>query len=485
MTFTLTSEQSAIVEFPNLNPKSNLAVIARAGAAKTTTLVELAKTLPNKRILCIAFNRDIVTELKQKMPPNCTTLTMHSLGSKAWGQYLGKCPKVDTKGQKIYRLLSAAINALEPEDQEEAYEVFAETLDIIKKGKNAGWIPERSSAGFKPLLSDDEFFDNLPLEPSPLQIELVRVVSEKSFKIACTSEIDFDDMVLCPGIAPVSFPRFDLTLVDEAQDMSILNHVILKKLVRKSRIYAVGDPLQAIYGFRGADTKSMENLIKMFSMETLHLTISFRCAVKITESVHWRAPDMRSPEWAKPGLVQTKPSWTTDEILDGDAVICRNNAQLFRLTLELIRARRFPEFRGRNILKPIAKKMQKFGPKHLTRVNLIKEISHWRDRELDRARKEAETQIHDHAEIMEILAEETSTLGEALTLAQDIENRTGRIVLTTGHKSKGLEFDRVFFLNADLINPDYEQDLNLKYVIQTRAKEELYFIHMDDFIRMT
>jgi len=58
------------------------------------------------------------------------------------------------------------------------------------------------------------------------------------------------------------------------------------------------------------------------------------------------------------------------------------------------------------------------------------------------------------------------------------------ISLSTIHKAKGLENDRVFFLRPDLIpsrfavNPwQKEQEENLRYVAITRAKKELVYVN--------
>jgi superfamily I DNA/RNA helicase len=57
------------------------------------------------------------------------------------------------------------------------------------------------------------------------------------------------------------------------------------------------------------------------------------------------------------------------------------------------------------------------------------------------------------------------------------------IVLSTVHKSKGLEADRVFIARPDKMPLptkkawQYQQEMNLKYVAITRAKYELVFDH--------
>jgi ATP-dependent exoDNAse (exonuclease V) beta subunit len=52
----------------------------------------------------------------------------------------------------------------------------------------------------------------------------------------------------------------------------------------------------------------------------------------------------------------------------------------------------------------------------------------------------------------------------------------------TGHKSKGLEFNRVWFLDPGLCRIDRDQDANIKYVIETRAKDFLAYVSTETFV---
>ena len=60
------------------------------------------------------------------------------------------------------------------------------------------------------------------------------------------------------------------------------------------------------------------------------------------------------------------------------------------------------------------------------------------------------------------------------------------VVLTTAHKSKGLEFSRVYILRHDLFPhkkakrpKDLQQEANSKYVAYTRAKDELHILDLE------
>ena len=60
------------------------------------------------------------------------------------------------------------------------------------------------------------------------------------------------------------------------------------------------------------------------------------------------------------------------------------------------------------------------------------------------------------------------------------------VVLTTAHRSKGLEFERVYLLRYDLFphkkakrEEDLEQEENARYVAITRAQDELHIIKLE------
>ena len=105
-----TEEQQAILDFAN-DSKDNLLINALAGAAKTSTLVMLAdyKRMSQTQILCLAFNKKIADEMRTRLPTNCTSMTLNSLGHRVWGQSLGRrLSRPDTK--KNYNILRDLID---------------------------------------------------------------------------------------------------------------------------------------------------------------------------------------------------------------------------------------------------------------------------------------------------------------------------------------------------------------------------------------
>jgi DNA helicase-2/ATP-dependent DNA helicase PcrA len=77
----------------------------------------------------------------------------------------------------------------------------------------------------------------------------------KNFK-SQNGMIDFDDMLIKALYPTVEFPKYEVVLVDEAQDLSKLEWEVISKIARKTRdLYLVGDDDQAIYGWKGSNVR--------------------------------------------------------------------------------------------------------------------------------------------------------------------------------------------------------------------------------------
>lgn len=472
--FIPTPEQEAIVDAAK-STTDNLLVNALAGAAKTSSLVLLSKSLSSIPILCLAFNKKIAVEMQDRLPGNCTSMTLNSLGHRAWAHAVGKRLVLDN--DKVFKLLKEEIEKLTKHERDEAYELMSETLQMIRDGKSAGYIPS-GRFPVNGLLGDDDFFTRLETEPTALQERLIHKVSAKSIVQAQGGIIDFADQILMPTLFPAQFPKFPLVMVDEAQDLSELNHLTLRKLFN-GRIIAVGDPCQAIYGFRGAHEDSMAELAAEFDMTEYPLSISFRCPRAVVREAQWRAPHMRWPEWAEEGEVRRLGAWSSKDLPAHAAVICRNNAPLYSLAIRLLKVGRYCKILGNDIGKGLIKQLQKLGESDTPQEKVFDLIDKWEQSQLMRSRNES--LVHDKAECMRIFAEEADTLGGAVAYAQHIMNVEGPLTLMTGHKSKGLEYNEVFFLDQHLVR-DSGQDPNLRYVIQTRAKRRLTYIESEHFM---
>lgn len=476
---TPTPEQNAVVERARTTT-DNILLSALAGAAKTSTLVLIAEALPNLQILTLAFNKRIAVEMQERLPSNCQAMTLNSLGHRTWMEATGRRLRIEAG--KTYAIMKELVDA--HPNKFTLYENFAELMRIVDFGKSCGYVPSNHYEKAKRLMDDDAFFNHIEQKLSPIEINIVREATLLSLKQAFEGLCDYNDQILMPTVFHGAFPRYLLTLVDKAQDLSALNHATLRKMIGQRRLIAVGDPNQAIYGFRGAHEESMGTLRREFSMHEMHLSISFRCPRAIVNHSHWRAPTMRWPEWAKEGSVNYLDKWTPDDLPESATIICRNNAPLFRIAIKLLIAGRPVELHGRDVVAGLTKIMRKFGGSDLRNVDVLDKIDVWEEQQKAKNKHRAHGSIEDRAECMRIFASQGLTLGDALAYAQHMVQMHSPLKMMTGHKAKGLEFDNVFFLDEELIGIT-EQEPNLRYVIITRAKETLTYINSEGYMALS
>ena len=167
-----------------------------------------------------------------------------------------------------------------------------------------------------------------PLHPcAPKNIEGFSLDLLNSFLVHCLDislkdkfNIDFDDMLLYSLDKGIYFKKYDYIFVDEVQDLNRIQIAILKKMIRKGRLIAVGDPKQAIYGFRGSDSESFFNVKKSFNCKELPLSVSYRCPKLIVEEAKKIVPYITSGK-SESGLVETLETYKRGLFLKKDSAV--------------------------------------------------------------------------------------------------------------------------------------------------------------------
>ncbi|MDX2241376.1 MAG: UvrD-helicase domain-containing protein [Leptolyngbyaceae cyanobacterium bins.302] len=137
--------------------------------------------------------------------------------------------------------------------------------------------------------------------------------------------IDYSDMLYLPYVWDLKPQTFEWVFVDEAQDLSAAQlHLILKARARGGRMLLVGDPLQAIYGFAGADCESFNRIKETLQAQELPLSICYRCPVKVLELAKKLVPQIEGAPDAPDGIVETiKESKLPEVVKEGDLILCR------------------------------------------------------------------------------------------------------------------------------------------------------------------
>jgi superfamily I DNA/RNA helicase len=447
----------------------NILVNALAGSGKTTTIEMMINSLPDSQpCLYLAFNKSIVKEAEERMPSYCKVQTLNSLGHRVWGQATGKKLSIDLKNPKTHVIVRQLITELHRDDKDEAWDRYSEICKAINMAKHLGYIPAGKFPTARPLTDRQGLEGRLEDKFSDFCWSLIDNALCISIKAAYDGGIDFDDQIYMPTLFGGSFPRFPTVFIDEDQDLSPVNHAMLHKM-RQSRMVAVGDRWQAIYGFRGAETNGVDKIKHDFNMVELPLSYSFRCPENIVRAVHWHVPHMR---WVKTGGVYAQlQDLDPGSIPDGSTFVCRNNAPLFRAAFALLSQKRSVSVAGSDIGPRIIKLLKKIGAPDDKSEDLVFKIEAWREEQLQRTN--APATVEDTAECLKIFATWGATRDQAISYANWIMAQHGTIHLTTGHKAKGREWENVYHLDKGLLKPE-GQDFNLKYVITTRSASNLY-----------
>ena len=470
---TPTPEQLAIVEAAVTLP-DNLQVVAYAGAAKTTTLRLICEALSGTPILSVAFNKRIAEEMATKLPGHVKSATLNSIGHRVWATTTGK--RLYLESSKTFKLLSDATKALKGKAAESVRSEFPILLRAIDAAVTAGVLPPGKYPQAESLVPVDDFLDTL--DDLPDNLHLVWEVLHQRIQQSYAGTIDFGDQIYMPALFGGTFPRFPLVLVDEAQDLSPINHRFVERLVSR-RLIVVGDPYQSIYGFRGAVNSGMDVLAAKFSMRRLTLSVSFRCPQRVVEAAHFRVPAMRAAPNAPAGEVLDLPEWNLASVPPNSAIICRRNAPIFSLGFAFIRAGKPFNLRGSDMGPGIIRLFKSFGPLNLPQEKVLTSIDGWLAEALARRPKRADVS-RDRAACLRIIASHGTDLGGAIAYAERLFASTGTVTLSTIHKAKGLEWDTVYHLDPWIIQLDDDQDANCAYVAITRAKSRYVTVNLKD-----
>lgn len=280
---TLSPEQETVWTAVRDTP-DNLLISAVAGGAKTTTMVEIAKRLGNtgQRVVALAFNKEAQLSLESKMPYWVQSQTFHSFCLDALSRHLGFKPKID--GRRVPRFLKELVP-----NWKQRTEIEDEVTQLVSLAKAAGYACRGAELEYD--LSLSYLADYYGIGGAVLGYA-ERILTSCA---ADPSTIDFDDMLWLTLKLSVAFPTVSLYFLDEAQDTNPVQRMLLERMLTDSenqirnsaapigsrpppRLIAVGDPHQSIYGFRGADSNSMEMLQTTFNMTSLNLSFSYRCS---------------------------------------------------------------------------------------------------------------------------------------------------------------------------------------------------------------
>ena len=539
----LNTQQTAIIDW-TANGRGSANVVARAGCGKTFTLVRgVVRTIVEGNlgeVALMAFNKAAADEFKERIeamakePENrhiatalrdwrrVQTGTVHSFGFAAVRKW---APGVKVDDKKVRNILTTAANASveragrgTPEDTIYLRE-STPILNLVSLAKQAafGFITGIDDRAAWYDLAEHHAVNDMTDEAT------IDDVIEASIKVLRASirqdreVVDFDDMILAPLVHNIRMWPKDWVLIDEAQDTNPARRALALKLLkpRTGRLVAVGDDRQAIYGFTGADADALDLIAKELGSITLPLTVTYRCPKAVVADANRLVPDLMAHETAPDGAVRSLPwmiqpdlEWNQDDpeipwfqhevVTPSDAILCRNTKPLIELAYGMLAAGVGCRVEGREIgdgLVNLATRWKRIK----ALPALADKLEEYKDREVQKWQAKGREDRAQAAEdkVDALLTVIGSLRAEGKDHVQDLvdwirslfgDTKAGEIpnvvTLSTIHKAKGREWDRVYLIHKTETLPSkwarkpwqLRQEENLEYVAITRAKRELIYV---------
>ena len=518
--FPPTVEQLAIMDAAR-SSDANLMIFALAGTGKTTAIELLVPHLPTKSILLLAFNKKNCLDLEKvfieprgenkELPPLAPWVVVKSfnaLGHRAFASATGRRLILDDR--KIARLTTAYTKKLGGVSDDE----WGNLSNLVKRAKMLGLVPARYPQARRSLLPDDSWgwesaADALNIDLTEALMVGARQILCEAIDLALAGTIDFDDQIYMSCLFSGLYQKFHTVICDESQDISHLNRLQLMKSCGQ-RLIIAGDQKQGIYAFRGADSSSMRKIKELKpDWIDLPLTVTWRCPKVVVARQLGHAPQYTAAPEAPAGRLldwRDQKQWTLPSAAESvmpNAILCRNNAPLISLAFSLIRKRIGIKVLGRDFGKSLTTLVKKIaGTKILGVDEFVPAFTSWKEKEMRLAnaadKPEKGNRVEDQYEsimaVIESSGDITTVRHIISCLEQLFEAANGQITLSTGHKAKGLEWHCVLHLdpwripskwarNVELEQPWLmEQEMNLQYVIETRAKDTLILANLEQFV---
>ncbi|MBS0620552.1 MAG: UvrD-helicase domain-containing protein [Verrucomicrobia bacterium] len=270
-----------------LNPQQQLAadhvegpllVLAGAGSGKTRIVTFrvahlLSLGVPAAEILAVTFTNKAAEEMRHRIlqltQKAVLTCTFHSLCSRILRESISALGY--TRDFVIY----------DEEDSEKVLKECVQDKTLLKTYRSQ--ISQAKNA----LLDPEQIADDRDFQQAYAQYQR---------KLKEYNALDFDDLLFCtvklfqthPDILAIYQNRWNFILIDEYQDTNAAQYTLTQLLAARHRnVFAVGDPDQSIYSWRGANIQNILNFERDFpGAKVISLEQNYRSRSNILEAAN-------------------------------------------------------------------------------------------------------------------------------------------------------------------------------------------------------
>lgn len=271
MELQLNEKQKEAVEA--LDPA--VAVIAGPGTGKTGTLVSRIRYLIERRkvkpseITAVTFTNKAALEIKERLKIQLGQ--SRSLRQLQAGTFHSICLEFLQNQGRTFTLADQmqtaelAKKVMKTYGMKGSVSQFLNQISLRKTAEDTNgqtFLPESAFADYEAMLKEKNALDF-----DDLLLETLEILREK----ADTNE---------------AFPAFHYLLIDEFQDINPVQYQLIRQWSRYAReVFVIGDPDQAIYGFRGSDAACFEKLKQEEpQLKTIRLTENYRSSGRIVRT---------------------------------------------------------------------------------------------------------------------------------------------------------------------------------------------------------
>lgn len=302
----LNKEQQQAVQF---NGK-HLMVLAGAGTGKTRTIIARAAFLLSggiapSRILILSFTRKSAREIVERTKAELSGLSTEGLKGQTFHSW---CMELIQQNKNIFPQYDYTL--IDEEDQESCFKIICgknlkdkenHTIKVANVAKIYSYCINTAaslSTAMRVIMFDNANLLDTQVQKSieknkPLYADIIRKYIEYKNK---RRYLDYDDLLLIVArtlkeshaAREYISHKYEHILVDEMQDTNPLQYQLLSSFYDNCHLFCVGDDAQSIYGFRGADFKSMHHFTEIVPDSSQQkLTLNYRSTQEILNLSNW------------------------------------------------------------------------------------------------------------------------------------------------------------------------------------------------------
>jgi hypothetical protein len=237
----------------------------------------------------------------------------------------------------------------------------------------------------------------------------------------------------------------------------------------------------------GATPDAVSTVVGRTNSTLLPLPINYRCGKLILSEARKIVPNIQdAPDAIKGAVYEASRADLCNILRDTDVVLCRKNAPLIQVCIDLFRCGKGARFEKRGIDKSLARMIKAMSGMG-SYSDFFDVFDDYKARELALIKGgEARVLFNDSMDAIEAAYRGLKCLSweEFQYKFKGLFEGDSGITLSTVHGFKGLESDRIFIIEPDCLpmvwdgqtEEQYDEEMRLKYVAITRAKKELVWV---------